>query len=65
MITLWMIMSFGVTVIDAWAHLGGLLFGVLMGVAIWAPENEASVLINKVQPSCLFTRCLFNANCAL
>ncbi len=39
-IVIWMMVSFGVKYIDGWAHLGGLLYGLLLGLAIWAPLSE-------------------------
>jgi membrane associated rhomboid family serine protease len=40
MIVIWMFISFGSKYIDAWGHLGGLIFGFLIACAYWLPETE-------------------------
>jgi membrane associated rhomboid family serine protease len=39
-IVIWMMISFGVKYIDGWAHFGGLIYGFLIGCALWAPVSE-------------------------
>ena len=40
LILIWMFISFGSKYIDGWAHLGGLLYGFVIGCAYWMPETE-------------------------
>jgi membrane associated rhomboid family serine protease len=48
-IVIWMAVSFGSKYIDGWAHLGGLVFGFLLGVGMWGPESEVQLLIVQHQ----------------
>lgn len=47
-IIVWMILSFNIQFVDGWAHLGGLLCGIIVGIAIWAPENEGLRFVAKL-----------------
>lgn len=39
-IIIWMMISFGSKYIDGWAHLGGLIFGFLLGATLWSPDSD-------------------------